>query len=393
MTVDDLQNIISEIGDACCKWKDIGFQLKIEKSHLDAISNEFSDNPQKCLTEMLTQWLRQGSSSATWSTLISILKNPTVDFQHIAEEIESKEAHAAEQSTSEVGVQTESTKQETENGKQLYKCGCKNCPNKAEIRCPNPIPVNDSFPKVSIFEGLSEDEQEFLKAKLRRDTKNIMVSFYKVLISFYDSLVKRKVPVDKLVTHLFLVKAFKLGGKTDPNKSLVHRDHCAHVKDINGVIRVIELYSSFLNYEVLEHMIEYDGSDEDKAKMQKYKEDFIQYSRRRIYECPSYTGCEKKKGHIDMIIKLDSNYDDYALSALQEFRLMLGDILLITAETLHLCKIEDGCIKLTFQIPNFVYKAVFPLSAEQEKALLELNVIQLTCGKYHFPRQGSDKQV
>ena len=173
----------------------------------------------------------------------------TVGFQRLAEETESIEVvHAAEQSTSEVDVQTQSTEQETENGKQLYKCGCENqCPNKVEIRYPNPIPVNDTSPKVSIFEGLSEDQQEVLKAKLRRDTKNIMVRFYKVLISFYDSLVERKVPIDKLVTHLLLVKAFKPScrSETDQKKPLVHHDHFACVKDFEGVKRVIQLYSSF----------------------------------------------------------------------------------------------------------------------------------------------------
>ena len=138
-------------------------------------------------------------------------------------------------------------------------------------------------------------------------------------------------------------------------------------------------------------MIEYDGSDEDKEKMQKYKEDFIQYCRRRIYECPLYTGCGKKKGHVDMIMKLDSKYDAYTLSTLQILRVKLGKLFHITPEALQVCKIEDGCIKLTFHIPNFVGDVILPLSAEQEKDLLDLGVFQLICGDYQFPRQ--DKLV
>ena len=394
LTINDLKDIIFEIFDARCKWENIGLQLEIKKSDLEAIDKECRGETQKCLTEMLTRWLRQGSSPTTWSTLISILKHKTVGFQNLAEEIESKMLPISNTSISHASAATVTVEHESDIGKKLYKCGCEKCTSKVELGCPNPIPVNDTFPRISNFKGLSEDEKKVLKARLRTDSKKIMVTFYKLLSSFYDSLTARKVLVQRLVTHLSIINAFDPIG-TNPQTPLVqeHSDLLACVTDIEGVIEVIKLYSSFFNYEVLEHMIEHGGTDEDKAKMQKYKEDFIQYSRRRIYECPSYTGCEKKKGHIDMIIKLDSKYDAYALSALQDFRITLGELFRITPETLHLCKIEDGCIKLTFQIPNFVYKAVFPLSAEQEKALMELNVVQLTCGNYHFPKQESDNQV
>ena len=387
VTVDD---IISEIRDAHCKWEDIGLQLNIGKPDLEAINKEFRDNSQKCFAEMLTLWLRQGKSPTTWCKLISVLKHPTVGFQQLAEEIECKKVHSAEQSMSAVGVQTESPNQETENGIQLYKCGCKNCPNKVEVGCSNPIPVNDTFPQISRYDGLSEDQREVLKARLRNDSRKIMVSFHELLSTFYDSLTTRNILVKQLVTHLSMINAY------DPvcmnrHTPLVqeHSELLASITDIEGVIKVIRLYSSFFNYGVLEHMIRHCGSPEDQTRMQQYKDEFVEYSHRMICECPSYTGCEKIKGHMDMVIKLHSKYDSYPVSALQDFRIMLGEILHINPESLHLSKIEEGCIKLTFQIPNFVYKATFPLSAEQEKALLELGVLQLTLGDYHFPRKDS----
>ena len=434
LTVDD---IISEIRDAHCKWEDIGIQLNIGKPDLDAINEEFRDNPQNCLAEMLTLWLRQGKSPTTWCKLISVLKHPTVGFQQLAEEIESKKVHPAEQSMSAVGVQTESPKQETEDGKQLYKCGCKNCPNKVEIEskevhaaeqstfavgvqtestkqetengkqlyssscetfpnkvevgCPDPIPVNVTFPRVSEYEGLSDGEREVLKSRLYLESKEIMQSYYDLYSSFFNSLTEREVKVKKLVIHLKMINAFH---PVRNNKTPLVQEHSkllASVTDIEGVMDVIEDYSSFFNYGVLEHMIKHCGSPEDQEKMQKYKDKFVQYSCRRIYECPSDTGCEVKKGHMDMIVKLDANYDTYTLSALEEMKIMIGKLLLIAPETLQIRKLEEGCIMVTFQIPNFVCKATFPLSAEQEKSLLELGVLWLTCGDYHFPKQ--DNQV
>ena len=386
LSVDDLKDIVSEIRETRCQWENIGLQLEIKKSDLEAIDKENRGDTQKCLTEMLTHWLRQGSSPTTWSTLISVLKHPTVGFQQLAEEIESKTLYAVEQGTCDVSVQTSSTKEAV---KPLYKCGCgESCLSKVQQGCPNPIPVNDTFPRISIFEGHNEDEREVLKARLINDTKDIMVSFHKLLSSFYDSLTARKVKVRQLVTHLKIIKAFDPVSKNPPTPLVQeHSELLASVTDIEGVIEVIEIYSSFFNYEVLEHMIEHDGSDGDKEKMQNYIKEFEQYSRRRIYECPSNMGCSEKKAHKDMIMKLNSKYDTYTLSSIQNFRIQLAKLFHISPETLHLCKIEDGCIRLTFQIPNFVYKAIFPLSVEQEKALLELGVVKLTCSDYYFPRQ------
>ena len=36
-------------------------------------------------------------------------------------------------------------------------------------------------------------------------------------------------------------------------------------------------------------------------------------------------------------------------------------------------------------MPSFVQQEIFPLSSEQERAVVEVGVIRLTCGDYQFP--------
>ena len=103
-------------------WPSVGDQ----KSDLEAIDKDCRGETEKCLTEMLTWWLRQGSSPTTWSTLISVLKHPTVGFKQLADEIECKKLNTLKPNTSYVSVITVSVEQESENGNQLYNCGCKN---------------------------------------------------------------------------------------------------------------------------------------------------------------------------------------------------------------------------------------------------------------------------
>ena len=45
---------------------------------------------------------------------------------------------------------------------------------------------------------------------------------------------------------------------------------------------------------------------------------------------------------------------------------------------------DEGCFQLTFQVPLFMQQEIFPLSNEQERALVAEGVIKLTCGNYEF---------
>ena len=65
---------------------------------------------------------------------------------------------------------------------------------------------------------------------------------------------------------------------------------------------------------------------------------------------------------------------------------LIGDILRVEPSTLYLCRIDDGCIELLFQVPPFVEEDIFPLSMEQERSLTSVGVIKLTCGNYSFPQ-------
>lgn len=67
---------------------------------------------------------------------------------------------------------------------------------------------------------------------------------------------------------------------------------------------------------------------------------------------------------------------------LGRFRKNLSDLLPgIKRYAIHLCCIEKGCIRLTFQIPNLVIDRVLPLTSQQKKELPKLGVRWLTCGK------------
>lgn len=66
---------------------DIGLELNLAKSDLDALQDRHRENVDKCFTEMLDLWLRT-DPRPTLADLIAALKEKTVGFHQLAEDLE-----------------------------------------------------------------------------------------------------------------------------------------------------------------------------------------------------------------------------------------------------------------------------------------------------------------
>ena len=73
-------------------------------------------------------------------------------------------------------------------------------------------------------------------------------------------------------------------------------------KSVSKVFVVLADYFSFFNYHIIEHIIEMNGTGEDKQNLQRYKEKFNQYAKRRIYECPPQFGSVSEADHADIFV-------------------------------------------------------------------------------------------
>ena len=63
------------------KWKDIGTALRLKAGDLDAIEAAHPGNPQACLSEGVTHWLRRNYNSKrfgppTWRKLVEVVADP-----------------------------------------------------------------------------------------------------------------------------------------------------------------------------------------------------------------------------------------------------------------------------------------------------------------------------
>ena len=149
---------------------------------------------------------------------------------------------------------------------------------------------------------------------------------------------------------------------------------------------ILKDYFSFYNYHVIEHIIKELGTETNKVALQRYKEHFHQYAKRRIFECLPEFGPVSDADHADVFVKVDLQYENYTVAEIEIFRHKLSEILRVSSQgILRLCRVEKGCFQFTFQVPTFVQQEIFPLSREQEKILKAKGVMKLTSGEYQFP--------
>ena len=229
---------------------------------------------------------------------------------------------------------------------------------------------------------MTDEQQENLEARLRFETQVIKMQFQELVSATIKSLIRQNVSVDELVPHVMTLGPFDPVLKK-PQVPLF-QDCLTELKaagTISKVFMVLNDYFSFFNCDIIEHIIKVLGTDEDKAELQKYKDKFDQYSRRRIFACGPHFGPEKEKDHPDIFMKLDSQYDNYTVAEIKFFcRKLIKTLHVSSKGVLRLCRVEKSC----FQVPSFVQKEIFPLSSEQERILKAEGVIKLMCGEYQF---------
>ena len=268
-----------------------------------------------------------------------------------------------------------------------FGCGCGNCTflSYLENGCPNPVSKSSSFPYLNVS-GLTDEQQQELRSRLRVESQEIMFKFQQLLSRVYESLCSQNVSVKKLVTHLLSLGALDPVSKESQKPLLqTFQQELRNAESIEDVLWVIRDYFSFFNYHVIEYIVGGLGTDQDKVELQSYKKDFHQYSKRRIYECPPVYGPMSDAGHAVLDLKVDSAYEQFTVEELENFRYRLSRIFCVSSQSvLRLCRVEKGSFQLIFQVPLFVHQEIFPLSSEQERALEAEGVIRLTCGDYQF---------
>jgi hypothetical protein len=245
LTLANLRGVMNRTWAVRSKWKEIGIELKLEITDLEAISKKNGSDTDACFTEMLSIWLKQTKSPPTWLKMIGALKYQPVGFQHLAEHIKMN-----------------SLTRKRSKSLQL--------PLKGTIE---PDEEGRDGPE---FEG-----------RLRAQTKHIKMKFNALECKLFDTL--KDYSFKKLAEYL---KKYS----TEVN-----------IKSFKDVRDFIENKSSFYDYEIMEYIIHVAGTKDDKERLQQYENDFKDYAWER-FQSPSTSPTTPDSQLSKICIKLDSEY-------------------------------------------------------------------------------------
>ncbi len=95
LTDADLAKLYRATFDGRSKWRYILLALDISSATIDRISVQWSNNPDDCYREGLSEWLKGGDRS--WEYVVKALSSPTVGHSDIARTIERDHLQSTDQ--------------------------------------------------------------------------------------------------------------------------------------------------------------------------------------------------------------------------------------------------------------------------------------------------------
>ena len=268
------------------------------------------------------------------------------------------------------------------SNQQAYKCGCENNCSLTDIISGKCKSKGNVFPTLTA-KHLSESDRKLLGGEITMQFHQISKKYASLTSSLRSSLKQQGITPAQLVEKLMDLAGFLPLREGVKRQLLENRtSEFSKARSIEEIFHILKEYCSFYNHEIIKYIVEELGTNDDKAKLEKYKEDFTDYCRRSVFECPFSSGTEKSSHFVDLVMKVDSDtmIEPYTMKALELFHTQVAKLLQVTKHTLQLCSVERGCLKLTFHIPRFLKTVIFPLSADQKSSLKELGVAKLDCG-------------
>jgi len=126
--------------------------------------------------------------------------------------------------------------------------------------------------------------------------------------------------------------------------------------NINDVFFRLNFYWDFLNYGLLEHIVEWCGNEELKREMVEYVADVACFRKETVLR--DFVGVWHREHETipldvrEMVLEHDGNLMDYTLEDLEQFRQKFSVKLALSKFALMVVKIERGSVVITWLIPS-----------------------------------------
>ncbi len=242
------------------------------------------------------------------------------------------------------------------------------CPKKTRS-----LETTTLFPYLDVA-GLDDEDVTYLGEKLILDTREIMSKFSVFSLCIRESIEEMDIPLDKLQDCILSAVVSK-----DERVSALDTEHEERVLAANSLARIFSIlrvynYISFLNYQVIELLIQRYGSADDRKLLDHYLADLKTFCQRNVFEVPpsALSSCRSRK--TAKVFALKYTESKLTLNETVVLKIKVAEILGLEFNALQLCSVKKGCVELHFLVSAAVAELVFPLSPSQQSALSEIGV-------------------
>ena len=235
------------------------------------------------------------------------------------------------------------------------------------------------------LESVINPNEKFEEDQLEKDTKEMKNNFASLEACVLGALREDGVTPRALISYLQRLEAVEsdmIKAKSilyfDENFIKIAKMNCLDVYDVFEMIRD---YYSWVNYRLLENIIDtfLDTNKLIRNKLKKYEDQYKKYCKERV--------CKIKKNLFmrlfmrlfssrgtDIVFKIDEKWDEIRMERIETIRDRINMVLNLKSYTLSLKTVRNGCVEVTFEIPEHVADVVLPLTEDQVQILKQHSI-------------------
>ena len=163
--------------------------------------------------------------------------------------------------------------------------------------------LTDIVSRRAPFQLLSSSEQEELREMLDDDERKMKRLFGYLVTKTCDS-VEERISVGMFASSILALRAYEPAPE-ERDRSLLdeHREEIKKAKTVSEIFNILCPYWNYLNYELLDYIIQLYGTNDDAARLASYYEELHKFCERRIFEVPmpeSFTAQKKLAVMLDV---------------------------------------------------------------------------------------------
>ena len=311
-------NELQEVRDV---WFSVGVQLKVPLADLRSIRADFRDKSSDCLLEMLSAWLsRTEPSPPSWQRVVDALSSPAVDRLDVAERIRKSYCKG--------------------NGEEHG--------NAEEPNTENDNP--ECFLSV---------------AEVRSEIESLEKEFMELKDDVCESVMTQ--PVDTFKFRLTSLKVGEVEHHMDYLNEIIENKHT-----VVDILVKLNYYLNFLNYGLLQHILDKFKNKELQKRMDEYKvklSNFFKLTHLRDFiECWQQHRCQPPVEGLHKFIELKTKkkWETCTLEDIENLKDRLATKLFLPKFILVLEKANEGCLAVTYTIPFSIVSQIQTVIKEIE---------------------------